>query len=144
MARTNVFIDAPPTRVYEVLADAGSYGEWVVGSREIQGADESWPTPGSRFGHSVGVPPLLIRDQTVVLDAQPPVQLALEARARPLPSAHVTFALEPWDGGMRVTMTERLAHPLLNLLAGPVGHAALHLRNRETLRRLKSFAEHGQ
>lgn len=38
-------------------------------------------------------------------------------------------------------MVEDLAQPLLNLIARPLGHALLRLRNRETLRRLKSYAE---
>ena len=39
MARNEIFIGAPPAAVFGVLADPRSYGEWVVGSREIRAAD---------------------------------------------------------------------------------------------------------
>jgi hypothetical protein len=38
-------------------------------------------------------------------------------------------------------MIEDPANWLLNLLAGPAGHIAIRLRNRESLRRLKALAE---
>ena len=45
------------------------------------------------------------------------------------------------QGGTRVTLIEDVANPVLNLLVGPLGHLAVRLRNRETLRRLKARAE---
>src|SRR3954451_21888989 len=52
-------MDAPPDEVFAVLADARSYGEWVVGSKDVRAADPGFPAPGSRFPHSVGLGPLL-------------------------------------------------------------------------------------
>jgi hypothetical protein len=49
--------------------------------------------------------------------------------------------LQPEGMGTRVTMIEAPASPVLSLLSGPVGHAAIALRNRESLRRLKELAE---
>jgi len=136
-----MLIDAPLTEVFGVLSDPHSYADWVVGSREIRHADEHWPGAGARLGHTVGRPPLVIRDQTVVVESDPPVGITLRVQARPLPSATVSFQLQPSDGGTRVTMVEDLASPMLNLLAGPVWHAAMRIRNRETLRRRKDLAE---
>lgn len=141
MARNEVFISAPPEAVYELLSDPGTYREWVVGAARIRGADPDWPEPGTGFDHSVGVGPLLLHDETRVLEALPPVMLKLRARARPLPSASIGFQLQPEGAGTRVTMTEAPASALLSLLAGPAGHALLALRNRETLQRLKEIAE---
>ena len=125
-----------------MLSDPRTYAKWVVGSHEIRAADRGWPAAGSAFDHSVGSPPLLIKDHTAVVKARPPVMLELRARARPLPTARITLHLRgERGGGTRVTMIEDPANPVLNLLAGPLGHTAIRLRNREALRRLKALAE---
>lgn len=142
MARSGIFVAARPERVFEVLADAPGYVTWVVGTHEVRDADRRWPGVGARFGYTAGLPPLVsIVDETVVLESDPPRRLVLEVRARPLPSARVSFRLEAHRGGTQVTMVEDVANPLLNLLAGPGFHAFVRIRNRETLRRLRSVAE---
>jgi uncharacterized protein YndB with AHSA1/START domain len=150
MARGETFIAAPQQEVFELLADPRTYEDWVVGSRLIRAADENWPAPGAGFDHQVGVPPLVISDETVVLASDPPRCLEVHAKARPLPSALVRFELRPEASrgpggrrieGTRVTMIENFANPLLNLMAGPLGHGAMRLRNRECLRRLRALAE---
>jgi uncharacterized protein YndB with AHSA1/START domain len=141
MARNEMFISAPPEAVFKLLADPATYSDWVVGSARIRHADTDWPATGSVFGHSVGIPPLTLSDRTEVLDAEPPVMLKLRAHARPLPSATIAFNLQPEGTGTRITMVEKPSHLVLSLLAGPLGHAALAARNRETLRRLKELAE---
>ncbi|HWD65071.1 MAG TPA: SRPBCC family protein [Solirubrobacteraceae bacterium] len=143
MARNGVFVEAPPAKVFEVLADAPGYSRWVVGTHEVRHADGHWPKAGAAFGYTAGLPPLLtLKDETVVLESEPPSRLVLEIRARPLPNARVCFQLEPRDGGTQLTMVEDMANPVLNMLAGPAFHAAVRIRNWETLRRLKSVAEH--
>jgi uncharacterized protein YndB with AHSA1/START domain len=141
MARNQIFIRRTPAKVFDVLADPDSYGHWVVGSHEIRTADDDWPEPGSAFGHSVGLPPLLIKDETRVVRSRRPEVLELQAKARPFPSARITLRLERKRSGTLVTMVEDPANWLLNLLAGPLGHAAIRVRNAESLRRLKELAE---
>jgi uncharacterized protein YndB with AHSA1/START domain len=141
MARNEAFIAAPVKDVFAFLAEPATYADWVVGSREIVSADEGWPAAGSEFEHVVGVPPLVIQDRTKVVAASPPSRLVLHARARPLPSARITFHLLPEGDGTRVTMIEDFENGLVNLVTRPLGHAAVRLRNRETLRRLKRLAE---
>ena len=141
MARNEIFVDASPNDVFDVLSDAARYASWVVGAREIRAADPSWPAPGAALAHKVGRPPLAVADETVVLHARRPVRLELCARARPLPSARVTLDLQPERDGTRVTMVEDIASAPLNALAGPLIHAAIRARNRESLRRLKALAE---
>lgn len=141
MARNEVFISAAPDDVYGLLSDPASYRDWVVGASEIRGMDDHWPAPGAAFAHGVGSWPFVLRDETRVIDSEPPVMLKLRAKARPLPSATITFQLQPEGTGTRLTMIESPSHPLLSLLAGPVGHGVLAARNRETLRRLKELAE---
>ena len=141
MARNSTFIDAPPERVFEVLSDPRSYGEWVVGSREIRDADSDWPEPGTVLHHTVGLGPFALADHTLVEESLPPVRLRLLARARPLPSARITIDLRPEADGTRLTMVEDVALPFGSLLMGPLGHGMLRLRNVESLRRLKELAE---
>jgi uncharacterized protein YndB with AHSA1/START domain len=143
MARNEIFISAPVEDVFELLADPRAYATWVVGSREVRAADGHWPAQGARLAHTIGIPPLLIKDDTMVVDARPPVRLQLRARARPLPSARITLDLQPEGDGTRLTMIEDLESAILNLAAGPLGHIAIRLRNHEALRRLKSMAEGG-
>jgi uncharacterized protein YndB with AHSA1/START domain len=141
MARNRKFIDAPPEQVFAVLVDADSYGDWVVGSKEIRAADAAFPAPGSRFHHSVGIGRLLVKDHTEVLESDPPRRLKLEARARPLGSATVTLELAPLGTGTEVTMIEDLSGHTAPLRFLPPVHLFARLRNAESLRRLKALVE---
>jgi hypothetical protein len=141
MASTEIFVNARPDAVFDVLGDARTYAEWVVGSREVRAADENWPAPGSALDHSIGKAPIVIRDDTTVVDARPPVLLELRARARPLPTARIILRLRSEGDGTWVTMLEEPTNRLMNRLGGRLLHAAIGLRNRESLRRLKALAE---
>ncbi len=143
MATTHNQIDAPPERVFAVLADPKSYADWVVGSDAIRDADPNWPAVGSRFHHRVGVGPLKVNDHTEVVDVEPPRRIVLHARARPVGTALVTLRLEPRDGGTYVTMRETAGDPLSHLAINPLTDRLVHMRNVESLRRLKRIAETG-
>lgn len=135
--------NAPPERVFAVLADPRSYADWVVGSDTIRDADPNWPAPGSRFYHRVGVGPLKVDDHTEVVESDPPRKLVLHARARPLGTALVTMILEPRDGGTDVTMKETPGDPLSHLGINPLTDWLVVLRNRKSLRRLERIVETG-
>jgi uncharacterized protein YndB with AHSA1/START domain len=143
MAINHIHIAVSPDEVFAALANAANYGDWVVGSDTIRDADPEWPKVGSRFHHRVGVGPLKVNDHTEVLDVDPPHRLIMHARARPLGTAEVSMRLTERDGGTFVTMTEtagdRLSRVMLNRLTDPL----IHLRNAESLRRLKRIAETG-
>ena len=143
MADTDIFVEAPPERVFDVLSDTSSYGHWVVGSKHIRGEEGGWPAPGSRFHHTVGVGPLTVRDHTSVEESQRPRRLVLRAKFRPMGIARIALDLEPEGRGTRVRMRE---HPLGGPMARIWNRAAdalVHARNVESLRRLKSLAERG-
>jgi uncharacterized protein YndB with AHSA1/START domain len=143
MATNHTQIAASPDQVFAVLANPENYGDWVVGSDAIRDADPSWPKVGSRFHHRVGVGLLKVNDHTEVLEVEPPHRLVMHARARPLGTAKVSMRLTDRDGGTHVTMTEiagdRFSRLALNRLTDPL----VHLRNTESLRRLKRIAETG-
>jgi uncharacterized protein YndB with AHSA1/START domain len=143
MATSHIHIDAPPERVFAVLATPATYADWVVGSETIRDADSHWPAKGSRFYHRVGFGPFKVKDHTEVVDVDPPFRLVLQARARPMGTAIVEFRLEPRDGGTDVTMIEgpgdRLSRLSINRLTDPL----VKKRNDWTLQRLKRIAETG-
>ena len=106
MAVNDIHIDTAPERVFAVLADWRSYGDWVVGSRFMRGADPGFPAAGTRFHHQVGVGPLHINDHTKVLEVHQPDKLVLRAKARPLGTAIVDITIEPEGEGSKVTIRE--------------------------------------
>ena len=143
MAINRTRIDAPPERVFAVLADWRAYGEWVVGSRAIRGVDPGFPAAGTRFHHQVGAGPFVLDDHTEVVEVDAPHRLVLRARARPLGTAIVDVVIErSEDGeGSDVTLREDPADPLSALVFQPLMHLLVRNRNTESLRRLKEIAE---
>ncbi len=141
MSDTAIQVDAPPERVFDVLSDPASYGEWVVGSKHVREADADWPRPGSRFHHTVGIGPINIKDHSEVESCDRPNRLVLRVKFRPAGTALVDLRLEADSGGTRVRMGEKpLGGPAARLY-GKIADVAMHGRNRESLRRLKRLAE---
>jgi uncharacterized protein YndB with AHSA1/START domain len=143
VAKTQTRIDVPPERVFAVLSNPDSYGDWVVGSHSIRDADPGWPAAGARFHHRVGVGPFTVNDHTEVIAVQPPTRLELQARARPLGTARVEMIMTPDAGGTTVTMVEVAGDLLSRLAINPLTDWLVRLRNVESLRRLKRIAETG-
>jgi uncharacterized protein YndB with AHSA1/START domain len=144
MATNHTQLNAPIERVFAVLANPEAYADWVVGSDTIRDADPNWPATGSRFYHRVGVGPFKVNDHTEVVEVDPPGKLVLHARARPVGTALVTMRLEPRDGGTWVTMKETAGDALSRIGINPLTDWLVHLRNTESLRRLKRIAETGE
>lgn len=134
-------VEAPPERVFAVLADADSYAEWVVGARKIRGADPDFPAPGTKFHHQQGIGPIRLNDDTKVIECTPGESLVLHARFRPFGTQKVTLELAPQGAGTKVTMTEEPGDPFTRLVFNPVFNLLLRGRNVEALRRLKNLAE---
>jgi uncharacterized protein YndB with AHSA1/START domain len=130
----------PPGAVWEVLADPAGYEYWVVGSKAIRDVDADFPSPGTRFHHTIGFGPLTLRDHTEVLDAQPPWRMRLRAKGRPLGQATVTIRLTPEEGGTTVEMVEHPAGPFAVLALNPLVHVFTTLRNARSLMRLEDLA----
>jgi uncharacterized protein YndB with AHSA1/START domain len=140
VATNTRFMPVPPETVWDVLADPGDYGYWVVGSKVIRDAEPDWPAPGSKFHHTVGAGPLTVSDHTVSLEAERPRLLRLRAKGRPLGTATVTMKLRPKDAGTVVEMVENLDGIFRPLALNPAVHVATKLRNSESLMRLEELA----
>src|SRR5829696_527979 len=136
MAVNEIHIDTAPERVFAVLADWRSYGDWVVGSRYMRGSDPGFPAAGTRFHHQVGAGPLRLNDHTQVLEVDQPRKLILKAKARPfLGTAVVDLTLEPRNGGTHVTMREDPGDAMTAFVFQPITHLLVRGRNTESLRR---------
>ncbi|MBE2314530.1 SRPBCC family protein [Solirubrobacter sp. CPCC 204708] len=140
MAKNERFMPVPPAAVWAVLARAGSYGYWVVGSKYIRDADADFPAVGTKLHHTIGFGPLTLSDHTEVLEAEPGRRLKLRAKGRPLGTASIELELEPVDGGTRVRIIEDPDQIYTPLKYIPLVQLATRVRNAETLMRLEDLA----
>jgi uncharacterized protein YndB with AHSA1/START domain len=141
MSTNTRVLKATPDQVWQVLADGWLYPLWVVGASRMRDVDDSWPAAGSKLHHSVGSWPILVSDESEVLESVPGSLLRLRAAAWPSGEAGVTIRLEPVDGGTEVTIEEDAIAGPGRLVPSPLRHAGLKWRNTETLRRLAFVAE---
>ena len=143
MSVTETHVRADPEAVFAVLADPRSYAHWVVGSSKTRGVEGRWPKPGSTFHHTQGAFGVGLKDTTSVIDSNPPRQIVLEVRARPFWVGKVEMRLRPSGDGTHVTMIEYPVSGFVKPLHNPLLDRLLHLRNVESLRRLRKMAENG-
>ncbi len=141
MAIVQRTIQAPPDRVFAVLADGWTYSDWVVGTVHIRDVDEAWPAPGSKLHHKAGPWPFSLHDSSTVVSMVPNRELLLKAGLWPLGQARIKFVLEPaGPNATAVTMEEDFeAGPLL-VVRNKINDLVLHRRNIESLRRLSDIA----
>ena len=135
-------IAASRRRGWDVLADGWTYSQWVVGNSRIRAVDDDWPAPGTRILHSVGVWPLVIDDETVVLSCIPEQELVLLAKTGPLGAARVTLRLSDSPQGCRLEMAEVAVRGPMRLVPDRLQLTGIRPRNRECTWRLAGLAEH--
>lgn len=144
MARNRTMVEASPETIFAVLSDPRAYARFVVGSKKVRHFEPAFPEPGSGFHPTLGVGPLVLRDSTRVVEAEPRRRLVLHAGMRPFAVNRTAFRLEPRG---ELTEVEVEEYPV----AGPAARiwnrgldGILWLRNAELLRRLKKLAERRQ
>jgi hypothetical protein len=130
----------PPEAVWDVLADPGNYGYWVVGSKVIRDADPDWPAPGSKFHHTVGFGPFKVSDHTEAIETERPHLFRLRAKGRPAGTAMVTLKMVPKDGGTLVKMSENPDGVFALMAFNPLVQLFTLGRNTESLMRLEELA----
>jgi hypothetical protein len=135
MSRNSKVIEATPDQVWDVLADGWLYPVWVVGATRMRDVEDAWPQIGSKLHHSAGVWPLVVNDDTEVLDLAPRTMMRLRARGWPLGEAEVVITLTPVSAHTRVVSGPGA------LLPKPLRDPMIKVRNVETLRRLAFVAE---
>jgi uncharacterized protein YndB with AHSA1/START domain len=141
MASTSTLVAATPDEVWSVLADAWSYPSWVVGTVKIRTADPTWPAPGSKLHHAVGAWPLLLEDESEVLECEPPQRLVLQARGWPAGEARIDVVLQAEGDATRVGMAERPTHGPGAWVHNRLLDAVLTRRMDECLDRLRRLVE---
>ena len=142
VARNQLEVAAPPSVVFAVLANPARYPDWVVGAKEISSFDHDWPAPGASFRHRFGLGPAAVSDVTTVLAADPPAELVLVACFGPVGAAEVRIRVDRSGAGSLVTMEERpVSGPLGAVRGARLLDLAIHLRNAESLRRLRRLAQ---
>jgi uncharacterized protein YndB with AHSA1/START domain len=139
MAGNEIVIEAAPSDVFDVLVDPQAYIDWVVGSKDIRDVDEGWPTPGTRFHHTLGAGPFTLKDTTKVLRFERPSLLELEVRFRPAGVGVVRLDLEPAYSGRctRVRLTETFERGAAARWWSPGLDQLTRIRNAWSLRRLR-------
>ncbi|MEU9109968.1 SRPBCC family protein [Streptomyces xanthophaeus] len=141
MAVRHQLIHARPRAVWAVLADAGLYGEWVVGPSSSTPLDHAWPEAGSRLRYTVRLGPWSTEGVTTVRHQEFGRELELEASFKALGTARIFLQLRPWGEETLVVCDE---HPLRGLggtLHNPALEALLQLRHRGMLARLARVVE---
>jgi len=134
-------IQATPEQVWAVLEDGWSYPSWVVGASRMRAVGEGWPGTGSKLHHSAGLWPVVVNDETEVLESDPPRRLLLQAKGWPAGEATVELRIEPAANGSNVTMIEDVTRGPGRYIPKALTRPAIALRNTETLRRLAYMAE---
>lgn len=141
MATVTRDLTCPPSAVLDVLADGWSYATWVVGTSRIRAVDPTWPAPGTRIAHSVGIWPALLDDESVVRAWDPEGGIDLQARGWPAGEARVRIEVRPHPDGCTVTIAEDAVRGPGTLVPRPLRTAVIVPRNTESLRRLAFLAE---
>jgi uncharacterized protein YndB with AHSA1/START domain len=142
MATNTRVIKTVPERVWAVLSDGWLYPSWVVGATRMRDVDRRWPEVGAKLHHSAGVWPLVINDNSEVLECDPGRFLKLRARGWPLGEAEVSITLTAVGADTSVEITEKAVSGPGALVPPPVETVLIGFRNVETLKRLAFIAEH--
>lgn len=141
-ARVTRHAKAPASAVWSALSDGWLYATWVVGASRVREVDPSWPAVGSRLHHSFGVWPVVVNDETVVMESVPDRRLVLEAKGWPLGEARVELRIdEAGDEACDVSLVEDAVKGPGLLVPRVARQPLIAIRNREALRRLTLIAQ---
>ena len=141
MATNTRDIAATPDQVWDVLSDGWLYPLWVVGATRMRDVDDTWPAEGAALHHSVGVWPVVLDDETRVLESHPGRSIRLRAKAWPGGEAEVLISLEAQGEKTRVSIQEKTVSGPGSLLPQVLEDPLMKIRNNETLNRLAHVVE---
>ena len=146
--RTETIIDAPPERIYALVADMARMGEWSPECQQVEWLGGSAdPVVGAKFiGHNRGGPANVMKwsRKGRVLAAQPGRQFAFVTEEGGRESTEWHYQFEPTEGGTRVVESYLVRWiPLWARIVDVPTNRARELRRGmdHTLDRLKAAAE---
>jgi uncharacterized protein YndB with AHSA1/START domain len=135
VARNETTIAAPLDVVWAVLEDPFAYPKWVVGTDRTLKADPGFPAQDTAFQVHIA---LGLKDETRVVEVDPPRHIVLDAAASFFGPARVTIDLEPaGPDKTRVTLIENPHGKMIPWKFFPPAHIGIKLRNVESLRRFE-------
>ncbi len=141
MARVTTEMAATTDDVWAVLSDGWTYSAWVVGTVKIREVEPGWPAVGAKLHHAFGAWPLMIKDETEVLECEPGRRLLMQARGWPMGEATVELTLRAAGGHTVVEMYEEPTVGPGAWLNNPLVEAVGKKRLAETLERLRRLVE---
>lgn len=130
--------------MWEVLADGWSYAGWVVGTQRIRAVEPGWPEVGTKIHHSAGSWPVLLSDETEVIESDPGRMITLQAKGRPFGEATVNIELTSKGYGTLIELREDVTSGPSRVVPKPLRQLGIAPRNTETLLRLSLLAERHQ
>jgi carbon monoxide dehydrogenase subunit G len=141
MARVTTEMAATADEVWAVLSNGWTYSAWVVGTVKIREVDPEWPAVGAKLHHAFGAWPLMIKDETEVLEREDRRRLLMQARGWPMGEATVELTLHAAGGHTLVEMFEEPTVGPGAWLNNPLVDAVGKKRLEETLERLRRLVE---
>jgi hypothetical protein len=142
MTTNTSHLPVTPERAFEALEDPRSFRYLVAGARRVRRFDPRWPEPGTALHHTVGIPPLLVWDQTEVMASEPPGRLLLEARIGPFGALSVEICFRARPDGCEMVVTERPVRGLVNQpVLRQIVEAGIRVRNAEFGRRMRRLVD---
>ena len=141
MARVTTEMAATADDVWAVLSDGWTYSAWVVGTVKIREVEPGWPAVGAKLHHAFGAWPLMIKDETEVLECEPGRRLLMQARGWPMGEATVELTLRAAGDHTVVEMYEEPTVGPGAWLNNPLVDAVGKKRLGETLDRLRRLVE---
>lgn len=138
---TFVVVDAPPARVWDVLADVPGQPRWMTDLKRVDLLDPPPVRAGSRARGLVRILGVPIADPVTITAFEPPAHFAI--RHDGVFGGEGTIDLEPGADGRStiVHWRERLVPPLLPNLAGRLERPLLRRVFQADLHRLRRLIE---
>ena len=139
--RASLRVDAPPERVWEVLADWDRSADWILGTTvEVVGSQREGV--GARTRALTRIAGIKLIDEMSVTKWEPPRLIEVRHHRKPV-LGDAWFEVVPVDGGAQVEWVEDLELPFgkLGEIAGSVARAPVEWGLRKSLRKLKRLVE---